>query len=1050
MGYSRDDLKYYFREIDIKRGMEYYYQGRVKEYEEQQMGAQFSFHCQVEGQQTYQVTGGFLSRGLFGSCTCIRFQEANSCKHIVAGFLTHFGRKKITDTDKNTDFNNTGKQFIDLYAAKTHRQEEQTGEISLVPILNLVCSHQYPTLTFQVGREKRYVVKKIQEFLQHVERGDTVTYGKSLTFCHHIHQFTEPSQKLISILMDQYEQFGSYQKKYQPYHPTRDLSFVELNGGSFDRFFTLMLETTGEINRKSGTMTLGVGNPGVQMHLKQVRRGVQIQVELDGNWQFFGNSRSLYAFNDRQMLQCSREFLEQVYPLLEHKMPISFAVQECDMPAFCSCVVSAIQPHVQIHDPQKLLQQYQPDDCTIQFYFDSQNGTIYGTLVYLYGEVQVQSGTAPEDTPNIKRNLELEQRAKGQLEAPFVQQGNQFVLYDDDAPFQFLTELLPRFQRNGEVFLSESLLRQRVRPKKVGAGVSVSNGQLFLHLDTGEFPVEELEELYHSLLKKKKYHRLKDGRFLELNGSAYETLAETVHMTQLSPKDFRNGTASLPLFRGLYLDGLLSGVDGLQWKRDKTFREMVSRFHAVEEQGLCLSEDMVQTLRPYQQTGVQWLATLEQCGFGGILADEMGLGKTLQTIAFLTTKPYETTGKHNLVVCPTSLVLNWLDECQTFAPSLKVQLITGTAMERKKLLQSPSDADLFVTSYDLLKRDLEWYEPLSFYCCILDEGQYIKNQSTQSSKAVKQIQCERRFVLTGTPIENRLSELWNLFDFLMPGYLFSHNAFVKKLERPIVQSEDAQAGLQLSRLVQPFILRRLKKDVLTELPDKIEHVRRIRLSETERKVYQSAVYAAQQAVKQGRGKLEFLAALMQLRQICCNPALCFAQYQGEQSKLTACLELCQSMVENGHQILVFSQFTSMLSEIAKGLDGLNISHFTLQGSTPREERAALVKGFQNGKASVFLISLKAGGTGLNLTAADVVIHYDPWWNMAAQNQATDRVHRIGQQQHVQVYRLIAKDTIEEKILDLQEKKAALMDTIAQKDEGSILSMTQEELLSLLD
>ena len=242
----------------------------------------------------------------------------------------------------------------------------------------------------------------------------------------------------------------------------------------------------------------------------------------------------------------------------------------------------------------------------------------------------------------------------------------------------------------------------------------------------------------------------------------------------------------------------------------------------------------------------------------------------------------------------------------------------------------------------------------------------------------------------------------------------------------------------------------MKKDVLTDVPDKIEHVRRIQLSETERKVYQSAVYAAQQAVKQGRGKLEFLAALMQLRQICCNPALCFAQYQGEQSKLTACLELCQSMVENGHQILVFSQFTSMLSEIAKGLDGLNISHFTLQGSTPREERAALVKGFQNGKASVFLISLKAGGTGLNLTAADVVIHYDPWWNMAAQNQATDRVHRIGQQQHVQVYRLIAKDTIEEKILDLQEKKAALMDTIAQKDEGSILSMTQEELLSLLD
>ena len=371
----------------------------------------------------------------------------------------------------------------------------------------------------------------------------------------------------------------------------------------------------------------------------------------------------------------------------------------------------------------------------------------------------------------------------------------------------------------------------------------------------------------------------------------------------------------------------------------------------------------------------------------------------------------------------------------------------GNAAQRGQQIAEDKTADVWITSYDLLKRDIERYKGRQFYCCILDEGQNIKNQSTLASKAVKRIVCSQRLVLTGTPIENRLSELWNLFDFLMPGYLFSHSTFVTRLEKPIAQNGDAAAQRQLSLLVQPFMLRRLKKDVLKELPPKIEHIRRIPLDEEERRVYQAAAHEALATAEKTQEKLQILALLTRLRQICCDPALCFENYKGASSKLEACLELCQSMVANDHQILLFSQFTSMLDRIRERLVQSGISSFTIEGATPKEKRARLVKEFNAGGASVFLISLKAGGTGLNLTGADVVIHYDPWWNLAAQNQATDRSHRIGQMRNVNVYKLIAENTIEEKILRLQEKKAALMDSVTV--EAGATPLTREEILELL-
>jgi len=822
-------------------------------------------------------------------------------------------------------------------------------------------------------------------------------------------------------------------------------------GSAFDQMFDLFLDK--QIAASSGKQMyqFSIRDPEASLSLKQSGRAADLHLNVEGgNWKFFGNPQSLYAMGTDQVLRCSRKFQESVYPLLKNGTE-DMRLSLNDLPTFCGCVLPEIQDIVTIDDPAQLLQEYLPDECVPCFRFDWEKDTLSLQLDFRYDNVSFNCFSQPKKP--VKRDVRAEQAALAFVKQIFpFQNERQFLLTGDDAVYDFLTSELEKFQELGSVFITDRLREKRLLPTRSAVGISVSDGSLLLDFDTGGFPPEELEALYQSLLKRKRYYRLSDGRYLPLDGSSCETLAEMAHMLQLSPKDLDSGQVRLPAFRALYLNSLLSGREDIQVRRDRWFREMIRNFKSVPEGGYLLPEGLEDVLRPYQKEGFQWLKTLGSYGFGGILADEMGLGKTLQMIAFLASMdPAERTGP-SLIVCPASLILNWADELDKFAPGLTYTLIMGSAKERAAQIASHGEQDIWITSYELLRQDIEQYAPLHFSCCVLDEAQHIKNQSTLASKAVKRIDCRQRFVLTGTPIENRLSELWNLFDFLMPGYLFSHSSFVQKLEKPAVKSGDAGAMDQLRRLVRPFLLRRMKKDVLKELPPKIEYIRRIPLSEEEKKVYFASSAAARQslAASGDNGKIAVLAALTELRQICCAPDLRFENYEGPASKLDACIELCAGMVENGHQILLFSQFTSMLDRIRERLDELHISHFTLQGSTPKAKRAQLVKSFNGGGASVFLISLKAGGTGLNLTAADVVIHYDPWWNPAAQDQATGRAHRIGQRASVQVYKLIAKDTIEEKILTLQSQKAGLIDAVTDSSGSGILDMTREELLALLD
>ena len=1060
MTLDKDMLLADFGPQDLYRGRQYYRERRVGELEITELGDSIRIQTTVHGTSEYRVKLSIRDGYLHGFCNCPRYADGYYCKHMAAVLLRYLDtcskpqNQPAIRMAQPQGSDASANRFLRAYL-QNEAQPELPGEpVRLEPVIQFDEINNYPSFRFRIGNEKMYLIKNIQELAEHVYRQDTVQYGKNLSFAHTMESFTPEAQSLLRIILDMFPRLRTNRLSNWRHDPGSPLEFdkrwIRFDGESFEQIFDLLSGQNVPHESGKSAYRFVEGNPELLADLQTRNQGAVLSFTRGAYLSFFGNQFHLYAVQDLTVYRCTEDYAKAVLPFAEALTREMFFSQQ-DLPALSDCIRSLPENVIQLEDPENLLASYAPDDCIGCYYldYDSYNG-LTASVQYRYGDRLLPPGSGAKDYGEIRRNEKQERKLLRPLEIIFDGRLSNgcYCIMDEEAALDFLCDRLSELQELGEVYLSDRLQQKRISGnERPAVGISVSDGLLTLDLDTGEFPAEELEALYESLLKRRKYHLLQDGRYLPLTGSGYEKMAELVHMTQLKAKDMKSGHVKLPAYRSLYLNCVLENSEGIQVSRNQEFRQLVRSFRSVEDSDYQIPENLHGCLRPYQETGYRWMKTLEHSGFGGILADEMGLGKTVQVITYLLTVPRRETGKPGLIVCPASLVINWADELEKFAPDLQTLVLLGTAKERKQQLEDDTSADVYITSYDLLKRDLSLYEDKYFYACILDEGQAVKNQSTQGSKAVKQIRCDQRFVLTGTPIENRLSELWNLFDFLMPGYLFSHTAFVQRLEKPIVHSGNPDARRQLGLLIQPFLLRRRKADVLQELPPKIFHIQRIQLSEQERKTYQAETHHAMTLAEETQDSVQILALLTRLRQICCDPSLCFQNYEGNSSKLEACLELCRSQVANGHQILLFSQFTSMLDRIRDGLDQSHISSFTLVGATPKEKRARLVKDFNAGKASVFLISLKAGGTGLNLTAADVVIHYDPWWNQAAQDQATDRAHRIGQQHTVQVYKLIAKDTIEEKILRLQEKKAALLDSVT--NPGDAQPLTREEILELL-
>ena len=555
---------------------------------------------------------------------------------------------------------------------------------------------------------------------------------------------------------------------------------------------------------------------------------------------------------------------------------------------------------------------------------------------------------------------------------------------------------------------------------------------------------------------------MKNGTFITFNEEQKQVLSALLDVMKNYADKKNPDTIKMPLFRALYLDELLAENESVELKKNREYRKLIGKMRCYENVDYEVPQSLEAVLREYQRDGFYWIKTLKENGFGGILADDMGLGKTLQILAFLLSEKEQ--GKvgdelRTLIVAPASLVYNWKKEVERFTPQLSVCVMAGTAHERKELIKNQtSNADVWITSYDLLKRDIELYQDIIFANEIIDEAQYIKNQTTHAAKSVRLVNSSFRMALTGTPMENRLSELWSIFDYLMPGFLYGYTRFRSEIEMPIVSDKDEDAMTRLRAMIHPFILRRLKKDVLKELPEKQEEIVTVALSGEQKKLYQAHSQRLKMFLEDqndedfAQNKLQILAELTKLRQLCCGPELLLENYKGENAKLETCIELITQAIAGGHKILLFSQFTSMLDLIGEKLKKAKIDYYRIDGSVKKEARMEMVEQFQNpqNQVSVFCISLKAGGTGLNLTAADIVIHYDPWWNKAAQNQATDRAHRIGQKHAINVYQLIAEETIEQKICELQQVKEDLAEEVLSGEGISSTQFNKDEIMNLLE
>lgn len=684
---------------------------------------------------------------------------------------------------------------------------------------------------------------------------------------------------------------------------------------------------------------------------------------------------------------------------------------------------------------------------------------------------------------------------------------NAYYLHGDDKVFRFVSTILPQLSQLAEIYHTPAVAAYKVRSLPSLRGhFSLDRQTDLLSLDI-EGDDELDEELILTILKayreKRHYVRLKDGSFMDLLPPDADLDASAEHQAsaasladdqtsvddqasvddQTSTDDPASSDDSLigldlldkltswgasldslhmtmPSYRALPLARLLeTGTDDKAlaslFTMDGDLHMMVDEVSRPDLLGFTLPPTITADLRPYQETGFKWFCTLDHYGFGGILADEMGLGKTLQTLSYIAYAK-ERLKLPAIVIAPTSIIYNWQDEARRFCPSLKTAVLAGPKPDRLTILQDIASYDLLILSYAVARQDIKELSKISFGVCILDEAQAIKNPLTQTARTVKRLRSLRRFALTGTPIENALYELWSIFDFIMPGYLLGHQAFQTSYEAPIAKG-DTGALTTLHHLTTPFILRRVKKDVLRELPDKVETQMLCEMTDSQKLLYQSYLQSARASIQEllqdgspGTHRIEILSLLTRLRQLCCHPSLFIENYDDDSGKLAALDDLLDNLFEEDHRVLLFSQFTGMLDIIRKQQEKKGRDMFYIDGSISAQDRMDQVDRFNRGEKKLFLISLKAGGTGLNLTGADAVILYDPWWNPAIEQQATDRAHRIGQKNMVQIFRLITRGSIEEKIDHLKQQKSALIDSIIRPTDNPLSKLSHEELMSLFE
>ena len=975
------------------------------------------------------------------ACDCKNFRSIRSCKHIAAVILNNYEEM-------------FGKMFINIPKISSSILEKFiTSEENIIKkelTVNLIInvterkSNYYYyynsiecTVKILIGDEKLYTLgNHASAFKSVYESGEgEVYFGKSFTYNPQKYYLSSDAETILKAYYNTFDDGGynyintSSLKKFL--NKLKNIKFV-INNYEVDGISEYFPIDTNLI-KKNETYELDFD-----------LENIENLIEKDYEYIFYKGK--LYHLNAKE-----QELIEDLKQNELDKLIIS----KDKLDLFNKGLLKVVRKKLKIDSSVDDI--VLPSIIKAKLYFDIRNEYIISNIVFNYDDKEIDYFNKSNE---ILRDINFETSVLNDVgKYGFILEKDKLVLRDIEQEVEFLENGLEQLATKYEIFTTEKFKNIKIK-KKTSVSSMFGIGQdniLSYNFNLGDINSSELVSIFDSMKSKKKYYRLKNGDIINLEDESLQELNNLTEELELTDEEIINGKGSILKYRAIYLDSLKKTKYSII-STDNLFDNFIKNFYEYKDSNLSLEDTSI--LRDYQLTGVKWLYNLAKTGFGGILADEMGLGKTIQVIYYIKQMLKDNPTSKFLIVVPTSLAYNWEHEFDSFASQIKKAICIGSKEKRKHILKDLNKINVIITTYGLLREDEEIYENLNFNTMIIDEAQNIKNNHAGITKVVKSIKAETKFALTGTPLENSILELWSIFDFIMPGYLANLTKFQSKYKIKDFDEDSEILIKGLSKQINPFILRRKKSDVVKELPEKLINDIYIDLKDEQKKLYVAELNRVKEEMdkiikEEGMNKARFLILqlLTKLRQICIDPKIIYENYTDGSNKLDQLEILVNEYTKNNHKILIFSSFKTALNIVKEKLNNNKIKTYMIDGSVPAKDRIEMVDNFNNNDdVKVFLIMLKSGGTGLNLATADVVIHLDLWWNPQAENQATDRAHRIGQKNMVEVVHLITKGTIEEKILELQNKKRVLSDKLIDgdiRDKNIISELTEDDIKNLL-
>lgn len=967
-------------------------------------------------------------------CECNTFSKSHSCKH-VAACLLNYGDMILESAHTDLDISNS---ILNIFNKGTHGVKEAVN-VSL----ELNFNEKVPTFKIFIGLKKMYMINresKFESFMDAFNNNESYNFGVNFTYDPFLHYFRECDVQLLNYLFGYIKNRGYYYR-YNPFELSdRELDslFTKLDGVNFS------IVGIGSISGVKYSIPTGfsLGTSGDNYILSIDNFDKYIFIDKHNRYCIY--NRILYVLPDNYSTLVSSMYNNGLNSLIIDKNHVEL---------FKNGLLQNIKKDISISS--EIDDFVISDEVIPNIYFDLNKDMIECKIEFNYGDNVVNYF---DSDSVVVRDVGFENNVIDDIcSYGFVIDKKKILLVDIDDIVSFLELGIHSLGEKYNIFTSKKMDDVSILKKSnIKSNFSIgTDGIMSYSFDTDNIDVSELDKVFASLKKKKKYYKLKNGNIIDLtNNKEINELSDLFDDLELSSRDI-DGDIVIPKYRALYIDSLKKN----KYKSintDNSFDLFISNFNKFKDISIDFGSDN-NILRDYQKIGVKWLYTLYKCDLGGILADEMGLGKSLQTICFIKQVLREKPNSKIMIVCPTSLVYNWKKEFDKFGSELKYVTVFDNKSKRLEVIKDFDKYNIFITSYGLIRNDNDEYEDKNFEVCIIDEAQTIKNYQAGMTKEIKKIKARTKIALTGTPLENSVLELWSIFDFIMPGYLGSIYKFKDKYGIHDVDNDSLEKLSNLNYQIKPFILRRKKCDVITDLPDKIENNIYLDLPNSQKKVYLSVLKDSEREFKEilategiGKARFKVLQLLMKLRQVCVDPNILFDDYKGDSVKMEKLLEVVNEYINEGHKILIFSSFKMVIDRVKDMFDKSGISSYVIAGDVKSKARMELVDKFNNDSTNCFLITLKSGGTGLNLVGADVVIHLDIWWNPQVENQATDRAHRIGQTKKVSVVKFITRGTIEEKIIELQNKKKVLSDNLIEGKETSVLnSLNEEEIKNLL-